>query len=222
MRILVVEMDADSARKLAHDLRRHGHELQTACDGATALARSTWAEVILLEPDLPDVDGLDVCRKIREMGDSQIIIIISGQTAEVDCVLGLQAGCDDYIAKPYGLRELTARIEAVARRARRPSTQPRTIACGPLRIDPSSREVRVEDRHVAVTRKEFDLLYLLASERDEVIPRRRIMAEVWNNDLTMSNSRTIDTHVNTLRRKLGTSDWIITVRGVGFKIGSAR
>lgn len=181
-----------------------------------------WAEVILLEPDLPDADGLDICRKIREMCDSQIIIIISRHTAEVDCVLALQAGCDDYIAKPYGLRELTARIEAVARRALRPSTTLRPIDYGPLRIDPSSREVKVEDREVSVTRKEFDLLYLLASERNEVIPRRRIMAEVWNDDLTISNSRTIDTHVNTLRRKLGTRDWIITVRGVGFKIGCAQ
>src|SRR5690606_24191360 len=135
---------------------------------------------------------------------------------ELDRVLGLQAGADDYVVKPYGFRELMARIEAVMRRTHRHHGKGNVLLHGPLRIDASLREVSVHGRRIEVTRKELDLLCLLASFPDTVIPRKRIMNEVWGD--TWSR-RTVDTHVSSLRNKLGRSDWIITVRGVGFRLG---
>jgi DNA-binding response OmpR family regulator len=217
LRILTVEADSGTADCLAQGLRRHGHDVQIAANGAVALERFRWAHLVLLELELPDIDGLEVCREIWDSSDIHMIIVTS-RGSEVDRVLGLQAGSDDYVVKPYSFRELMARIDAVMRRSRHTTVTSLPIECGPLRIDPAAREVRVHDRTVHVTRKEFGLLYLLASESEEVIPRQRIMSEVWDDNWTPSNSRTIDTHINALRKKLGAHDWIVTVRGVGFKM----
>lgn len=221
MRVLVVGTDADSARRLEHDFRRHGHELQIADSVAAVLDRCRWAEVVLLDTDLEQTDTFALCRDLRRRVDNRsIIIMLSEKTAEIDCILGLQAGCDDYLTRPYGFYELMARIEAVARRVRQAESTQGMITHGRLHIDLSSFRVRVEDRDVAVTPKEFRLLYVLMSRYGEVVSRKQIMKEVWDADLRKSNSRTIDTHVNTLRRKLGAGQWITTVRGVGFKMES--
>jgi DNA-binding response OmpR family regulator len=151
------------------------------------------------------------------------LIVVTARASELDCVLALQAGADDYLVKPYGLRELMARADAVLRRCRAPrDADPggdggeRPVERGPLHIDPHSREVRLRNRCIAMSRKEFDLLYLLASQPDKVVPRERIMSEVWQNSWSR---RTVDTHVSSIRQKLGSSEWIRTVRGVGFRIG---
>jgi DNA-binding response OmpR family regulator len=198
-------------------LRRHGYHAESVDTGTGALRTYHRADLVLIDLELPDLDGLEVCRAIRALCDIPIIAV-TARGAELDRVLGLQAGLDDYVVKPYGFRELIARIEAVMRRARPRQPVVHTISRGPLRIDFRTREVRLNDELINVTRKEFDLLYLLACQPEAVVSRKQIMSKVWNVEWTRY-SRTIDTHVNSLRKKLGASSWIITVRGVGFRFG---
>jgi DNA-binding response OmpR family regulator len=215
-----VENDVDATEDLVCGLRRHGYEVDWVTTGAEALAVHQNSSLVLLELDLPDLDGLEVCRGIRAAGDTPIIAVTSRGT-ELDRVLGLQAGSDDYLVKPYGFRELLARMEAVMRRVRPRSPGPRSIKHGPLYVDAAARQVWLHDRPVSLTRKEFDLLYLLAAQRGKVVSRRQLMAKVWDYD-EVNSSRTIDTHVSSLRSKLGESGLIVTVRGVGFKLGTSR
>ncbi len=219
MRVLVVENDTAIAESLTCGLRRHGYHIESVDTGTRALNTYHRADLVLLDLELPDLDGLEVCRGIRASCDIPIIAVTARRT-ELDQVLGLQAGLDDYLAKPYGFRELIARIEAVMRRARPRQPTVRAISHGPLCIDLGTREVRLNDQLINVTRKEFDLLYLLARQPETVVSRKQIMSTVWDVEWARC-SRTIDTHVNSLRKKLGTSAWIITVRGVGFRFGSA-
>lgn len=214
-RVLVVEGDGTEAESLALSLRRHGHEVQCVGTGSEAIELCGDADLVLLGFELPDLDGLGVCRGIRSMSDVPVIAM-TARGSELDCVLGLQAGADDYLVKPCGFRELMARIEAVMRRARTKPAMNGVICRGPLEVDASTREVSLHGRRVEVTRKEFDLLYLLAANPQTVIPRKRLMQQVWGDSWSR---RTVDTHVSSLRSKLGDSGWIITVRGVGFRLG---
>lgn len=220
--ILVVENDARAADTLLQGLHRHGYAAHSVTTGAQALRGHGEADLVLLDLDLPDLHGLEVCRGIRAVSDLPIIAL-AARGSELDCVLCLQAGSDDYLVKPYGFRELLARMEAVLRRVRvQPEARPaadRVVVHGPLRIDPGARTVTLDGRPLDLTRKEFDLLHLLASQSGAVVPRRQIMAQVWH-DAWSPRGRTVDTHVGTLRGKLGSSAWIVTVRGVGFRIGS--
>ncbi|MFI7386562.1 response regulator transcription factor [Streptomyces sp. NPDC049813] len=217
-RVLVVDHDAGPADTLAAQLRRHGHLPTCVRHGAGALQAHEDADVVLLDLELPDLDGLEVCRAIRAVSRVPVIIVTT-RRSELDCVLGLQAGADDFVTKPYGLRELMARIEAVMRRTHwQPSVVPE-IRHGRLHIDVGSREVTVDGTHITLTRKEFDLLSLLAAHPGTVISRKQLLKQVWGE--TWSR-RTVDTHVSSLRGKLGDGGWIVTVRGVGFKLGEAR
>ncbi|MFV0129272.1 response regulator transcription factor [Streptomyces sp. HMX112] len=214
-RILIVESNAAEAETLAHGLRRHGHEVDIVATGRDALHTYRTADLVLLDLELPDLDGLEICRRIRAAGELPLIAV-TARGSELDRVLGLQAGADDYLAKPYGFRELMARMEAVMRRAcPQPSAAATAITCGPLHIDAGTRKVTLDGRPVETTRKEFDMLYLLASHPGTVIPRKELMQRVWGDSWSR---RTVDTHVSTLRGKIGAS-WIITVRGVGFRFG---
>ena len=214
-RVLVVDHDAALADTLADQLRRHGHAPTCVRHAAGALQAHQDTDLVLLDLELPDLDGLEVCRAIRRVSRVPVIIV-TARHSELDCVLGLQAGADDYVTKPYGLRELMARIEAVTRRARwQPAAAP-AISHGRLHIDAASREVTVDGTRVALTRKEFDLLCLLAACPGTVVPRKQLLKQVWGD--TWSR-RTVDTHVSSLRGKLGASGWIVTVRGVGFRLG---
>lgn len=215
-RILVVESDAGDAESLAKGLQRQGHQVECVTTGGAALQTYEDVDLVLLDLELPDLDGLDVCRGIRTVCDIPVIAV-TARGSELDRVLGLQAGADDYLVKPYGFRELMARMDAVMRRSQPRPTVAKVVSQGILRIDASLREVSLAGRSVEVTRKEFDLLYLLASHPDTVISRKRLMREVWGDSWSR---RTIDTHVSSLRNKLGASDWIITVRGVGFRLGA--
>ncbi|MEE1756580.1 response regulator transcription factor [Streptomyces sp. SP18CS02] len=214
-RVLVVESDTGDAETLIRGLRRHGHLVDRAETGGAALDGYGNADLVLLDLELPDLDGLEVCREIRSVCDVPVIAV-TARGSELDRVLGLQAGADDYLVKPYGFRELVARINAVMRRSRPRPPAPKVLAHGPLLIDAGAREVRLDGRPVCVTRKEFDLLYLLASHPETVIPRKRLMQQIWGDSWSR---RTVDSHVSSLRNKLGASDWIITVRGVGFRLG---
>ncbi|THA54646.1 response regulator transcription factor [Streptomyces sp. A1136] len=213
-RILIVESNAVEAETLARGLRRHGHEVDIVATGSEALRSYTDADLVLLDLELPDLDGLEVCRGIRAAHEIAVIAV-TARGSELDRVLGLQAGADDYLVKPYGFRELMARMEAVMRRARPPRPVAAAITAGPLRIDAGTREVTLDGEPVETTRKEFDMLYLLASHPGTVIPRKLLMERVWGDSWSR---RTVDTHVSTLRNKIG-AGWIITVRGVGFRFG---
>ncbi|WP_329140051.1 response regulator transcription factor [Streptomyces sp. NBC_01476] len=225
MRILVVEAQKHEAITLARNLERYGHDVTTVNSGTAALENHQQADFVLLDLDLPDIDGLVVCRTLRETGGRPLIAFTGGGT-ELDRVLGLRAGADDCLDKPYEIRELAARMEAVMRRLepRRPAPAPKTtVSIGALRIDAASREVQLHEKPVELTRKEFDLLYYLARHPEMVVTRQRLMAEIWEipvvQALGAQASRTVDTHVSSLRNKLGRSSWIVTVRGVGFRVG---
>jgi DNA-binding response OmpR family regulator len=215
-RVLVAEENRSDAEALVQELRRHGHDVHHAETGSATLQSFEDVDLVLLDLDFSDLDGLEVCRGIRSISDIPIIAVASRGT-ELDCVLGLQAGADDYLVKPYGFRELIARMEAVMRRAQPQSAAHKVVSYGPLSIDASRREVSLDGRPIDVTRKEFDLLHLLASHPQIVIPRKRLMQQVWGDSWSR---RTVDTHVSSLRNKLGSSGWIITVRGVGFRLGA--
>jgi DNA-binding response OmpR family regulator len=214
-RVLVAEHDTGDMEAVARGLQRHGHQVIRATTGQDALDAYLEADVVLLDLELPDLDGLQVCRTMRATSDVPVIAV-TDRDSELDLVLGLQAGCDDYVAKPYGFRELMARMGAVMRRANPPRSVSRVLSKGHLRIDTSSREVTVGGRPVEITRKEFDLLCLLASSPDTVVPRKQIMQQLWRDSWSR---RTLDTHVSSLRGKLGDSQWIVNVRGVGFRLG---
>jgi len=217
LRVLTVESDPRAAKALLRTLQRHGYQAGNVQTGARALQKHENADLLLIDLDLPDLDGIELCRTIRTTCDVPIIVV-TARDSEVDRVLSLRAGSDDYVAKPYSSTELMARIEAVMRRVlRQPETVRDVIDIGPLRIDSRAREIHLNGRPVKLTRKEFDLLHLLASRPGSVVTRRQIMMHVWRNQ--SEPGRTIDTHVSSLRSKLGSSNWIITARGVGFRFG---
>ncbi len=214
MQILLVEDEDTIAEPLAEGLRREGFEVERAATGADALA-APEADLVLLDLRLPDMDGLDVCRRLRER--SQVpIIIVTARGEEADRVVGLELGADDYVVKPFGLRELIARIRAVTRRTS-PRDAAATLRVGGLEIDERARRATLEGRELELTPKEFDLLTALAGDPGAAISRRRLLEEVWETSW-YGSSKTIDVHVASLRRKLGDPGWIETVRGIGFRL----
>jgi DNA-binding response OmpR family regulator len=216
MRVLVVQDDLAGRRHLVHQLEKHGYEAWSAGTGKAALQQHHRVDLVVLDMDVPDIDGLLVCSEIRRESDTPIIAL-TGRGTEVERVLTFWAGCDDCLDKPFGAEELLARVDAVLRRLR-PTPDAHTISHGPLHIDVARREARLGNRTLALTRKEFDLLQLLAARPGVVFSRRELRARVWHDSAT-ATGRTIDTHVNSLRAKLGDTRWIVTVRGIGFQLG---
>ncbi|CAM5682399.1 DNA-binding response regulator [Streptomyces avidinii] len=217
IRVLVVEGDGVTAEERVRYLRRQGYSATSVGTGEEALRAHRQSDLVVLDLDLPDIDGLEVCRSIREAGDKPVIAVTSRDT-ELDRVLALQAGADDCVLASCGVREMTARIEAVLRRAHARPEPTRSISMGPLHIDGRSREVRLHGGPVNLTAKEFELLHILASDPENVISRKELMDRVWDTSWADS-SRTIDTHVSSLRAKLGAGTWVITIRGVGYRMG---
>jgi len=217
VRILVVEDEDAIAEPLAEGLRREGFDVDRAATGAAALSAAT-PDLVLLDLRLPDVDGFTVCRRLRARSDVPIIVV-SAKGEEVDRVVGLELGADDYVVKPFGLRELVARIRAVTRRARAGGDGQAVVRVGELEVDVRARRARVGGTEVVLTAKEFDLLALLAHEAGAVVPRTRILQVVWNTTW-YGSSKTVDVHVASLRRKLGDPRWIETVRGIGHRLAA--
>ncbi len=218
MRVLIVEDEDAIALPLADGLSREGFDVVRVATGAEALAADE-PDIVLLDLRLPDIDGLDVCRRLRER--SQLpIIIVTARGEEADRVVGLELGADDYVVKPFGLRELIARIRAVTRRADDQGHVTAPIRVGALEVDERARRAFLDSVEVDLTPKEFDLLAALARDPGAAVSRRRLLEEVWQTSWGGS-SKTIDVHVAALRRKLGDPGWIETVRGIGFRLRSA-
>jgi DNA-binding response OmpR family regulator len=215
MRVLLVEDDDSIAEPLASGLARHSFQVSRARTGAEALAAPPH-DVVLLDLGLPDMDGLDVCRRLRA-GSAVPIIVVTARSEEVDRVVGLELGADDYVVKPFGFRELVARIRAVARRAQPagPGEEPQRL--GRLELDRRQRRARVDGTEVPLTAKEFDLLALLAEDPGAVFGREQILEQVWDPHW-YGPTKTLDVHVASVRKKLGDPAWIETVRGVGFRL----
>jgi DNA-binding response OmpR family regulator len=218
--ILLVEDDPSVAASVIDGLENEGFQVKHVSTGAAAIteAKTEKAELILLDLGLPDMDGQQVCRAIRTDVTTPIIIL-SARSEEVDRVLALEFGADDYMVKPFGMRELVARIRAVSRRSAAPDREVAVAnqTIGPLSIDRRSQRVFVNSVEVALTPKEFDLLKYLASDPGAVYRRNDIMREVWDTDWYQT-TKTVDAHIASLRKKLDHPDWIEAVRGVGFRL----
>jgi DNA-binding response OmpR family regulator len=215
MRVLVVEDEDAIAEPLVDGLRREGFVVDRAATGGAALQASI-PDVVLLDLRLPDTDGLDVCRRLRERSDVPIIVV-SARGEESDRVVGLELGADDYVVKPFGIRELIARIRAVTRRGSARGGQAEPIRVGELVVDERARRAELEGRDLALTPKEFDLLATLARDPGAAISRRKLLEDVWQTTW-YGSTKAVDVHVAALRRKLGDPGWIETVRGVGFRL----
>ena len=217
MRLLVVEDDATIAEPLRTGLRREGFEVELVGTGAAALATGDY-DLVLLDLGLPDVDGRVVCRELRERSDVPIIVV-TARSEEIDRVTLLELGADDYVVKPFGFRELVARIRAVLRRTagdqRHPPATAR-IEVGVLQIDTRTRNVSYDGRAVSLTPKEHDLLVYLARDPDAVHTREKIMEDVWDENW-WGPTKTLDVHIASLRKKLA-PEVIETVRGIGFRL----
>ena len=215
MHILVVEDEDAIADPLVAGLRREGYDVARVATGEGAL-EAPPTDLVLLDLRLPDVDGLDVCRRLRERSRVPIIVL-TARGEEADRVVGLELGADDYVVKPYGLRELIARIRAVMRRAAAAGGAGGPLRVGELEVDERARRATLDGRELELTPKEFELLAALARDPGAALSRQRLLAEVWQTSW-YGSSKTIDVHVAALRRKLGDPAWIETVRGVGFRL----
>jgi DNA-binding response OmpR family regulator len=210
--VLVVEDDDSIATQLVRGLTRGGYLVDHVVTGGDALTRS--ADVVLLDLELPDIDGVQVCRKLRERSDAAIIVI-TAHGEEPDRVMALDAGADDYLVKPFGLAELQARIRAVLRRVR-PGGE--LVRHGPLTIDLRTHRVTVDGQEIQLTPKEFDILECLAADPGRVVTRQEILENAWDAHW-YGPTKVLDVHVAALRRKLGASGLIETVYGRGFRLG---
>jgi DNA-binding response OmpR family regulator len=221
-RVLVVEDEEDIAFPLVRTLEREGYEVTWVDNGQKALdsLASDPSEVVILDLGLPDFDGLEVCRRARDAGYAGAIMIVTARAGELDRVVGLDYGADDYLAKPFGLAELQARVRALLRRTASLAGVAPDAADGGLRIDVAARRVYAGEAEVALTGKEFEVLNILAANRDKVVSRGRLMADVWDENW-YGSTKTLDVTIGRLRQKLesvGVTDRVVAVRGVGFRL----
>ena len=219
--VLVVEDERDIAFPLVRTLEREGYDVAWVDSGREVLdaVGEQAVDVVILDLSLPDMDGLDVCKALRESGYQGAILIVTARTGELDRVVGLDSGADDYLTKPFGLAELQARVRALMRR----TTRHGTYEDGPdhgLRLDVDARRVYAGEDEIKLTSKEFDVLAVLEAHRDKVVPRGRLMSEVWDENW-YGSTKTLDVTIGRLRHKLeeaGLPDRVVAVRGVGFRL----
>jgi DNA-binding response OmpR family regulator len=219
-RLLLVEDEDAIAAPLVEGLEREGFDVTAVRTGGAALKAAPGVDLVLLDLGLPDVDGADVCRALRRASETPIIVL-TARGDEFDRVLLLELGADDYVVKPFGFRELVARIRAVRRRTSRPggaeAERDAVQQLGALAIDRRARRVRLADREIALTPKEFDLLARLADDPGVVVRRDQLIEEVWD-EHWWGPTKTLDVHIASLRKKLGEARWITTVRSVGYRL----
>jgi len=223
-RVLVVDDERSLAKLVASYLERDGYAVECAFDGAAALdaAQRTEPDVVVLDLMLPEVDGVEVCRQLRTFSNCYVVML-TARTEEVDKLIGLGVGADDYVTKPFSPRELVARVRAMLRRPRIDATgEEPARRFGPLEIDVAAREVRLDGRPVDLTRTEFDVLAALSARPKVAFSRAQLIAAVWG-DTWVGDEHLVDVHVGHLRRKLGDDAaaprFVRTVRGVGYRMG---
>jgi DNA-binding response OmpR family regulator len=220
--ILVVEDEPSIASFISMYLKREGYAVEVATTGSDALAQASaeTPSLIVLDLMLPDMDGIEVCRRVRQRSDVPVLML-TARDEDVDKIIGLEVGADDYLTKPFNPRELIARIKSILRRstpARRDFESPH-LEHGGLRIDSGRREVTVDGDEVQLAPKEFDLLWELLDHRGLVLTRDQLLERVWGYTFA-GDTRTVDVHVRQLRRKLGEACPIVTVWGVGYKVAT--
>jgi len=218
-RIVLVEDDPTISEPLTRALGREGYDVEWHGTGMGGVGAADEADLVILDLGLPDIDGVDVARRIRDKGLQVPILMLTARADEVDLVVGLDAGADDYVTKPFRLAELLARVRALLRR-RVADVGDGELAVRGVKVDVSGHRAFVDDRELQLSGKEFDLLHLLVANAGSVVSRDTLMREVWDADAG-APSKTLDMHVSWLRRKLGddASDptYITTVRGMGFR-----
>lgn len=230
LRAMVVEDESELADLVASYLRRDGFEVTTSHDGAEAVsvAREVDPDVIVLDLGLPGMDGIEVCRQVRTFSDAYVVML-TARSDEIDTLIGLSVGADDYLAKPFSPRELMARIQAMLRRPRpmghAGAERDSRRTFGDLTLDPVGRDVWLDGESVALTRTEFDLLAALAERPQMVFSRRQLIERVWG-PTWVGDEHLVDVHIGHLRRKLGddavAGRFVRTVRGVGYRMGTGR
>ena len=222
--VLVVEDEASIASFVSLYLKNAGYTVRTAATGSDALAQAGTGDVdlVVLDLMLPDIDGIEVCRRLRKATDMPILML-TARDEDVDKIIGLEVGADDYMTKPFNPRELVARVKSILRRAgpERRERESAQLRHGDLTIDAGRREVRVGEDEVQLAPKEFDLLWELLDHRGLVLTRDQLLERVWGYTFA-GDTRTVDVHVRQLRRKLGDASPIVTVWGVGYKVSPAR
>ncbi len=217
-RVLVAEDDPDISEPLVRALSREGYDVTLVTTGPAALTHALGghADLLVLDLGLPGMDGLEVCRSLRGRGSTLPVLVLTARSDEADLVVGLDAGADDYVGKPFRIAELLARVRAQLRRASGP--EPDVLTAGGVVVDLPSRRVTVDGVEAALTPKEYDLLLMLMRRVGTVVGRDELMREVWQTEW-LGATKTLDMHVSTLRKKLGDAGSnVTTVRGVGFRM----
>ncbi|MEF3120083.1 response regulator transcription factor [Kocuria sp. CPCC 205268] len=233
-RVLVVDDEVDLAQLIADYLRKAGLEVAVRHDGSEAVAavRDFAPNVLVLDLGLPEIEGIEVCRQVRTFSDCHVLML-TARDDEVDKIVGLSVGADDYVTKPFSPRELVARVQAMLRRARTGSVESATasphgqqaLVIGDLVVDEDSRQVHLAGEPVALTRIEFDLLLCLAARPQLVLSRRQLVELVWDTAWT-GDEHLVDVHIGRIRKKLGDEatrpTFIHTIRGIGYRMGTGR
>jgi DNA-binding response OmpR family regulator len=222
--VLVVEDESSIASFVSLYLKNAGYAVRTASTGADGITQGgrTDVSLIILDLNLPDIDGIEVCRRLRKASDVPILML-TARDEDVDKIIGLEVGADDYLTKPFNPRELVARVKSIMRRAtpERRQQESAQLQHGDLKIDAGRREVFVGDEEIQLAPKEFDLLWELLDHKGLVLTRDQLLERVWGYTFA-GDTRTVDVHVRQLRRKLGDASPIVTVWGVGYKVSPTR
>jgi DNA-binding response OmpR family regulator len=222
--VLVVEDEVSIASFVSLYLKNAGYGVKAVSSGADALAQveAEQPALIVLDLMLPDMDGIEVCRRVRQRRDIPILML-TARDEDVDKIIGLEVGADDYMTKPFNPRELVARVKSILRRSSpsRRDAESAQLVHGDLRVDSGRREAHVGDEEIQLAPKEFDLLWELLDHRGLVLTRDQLLERVWGYTFA-GDTRTVDVHVRQLRRKLGDASPIVTVWGVGYKVAPAR
>lgn len=223
-KIYIVEDEPDIRETLEYNFSNEGFEVFTAPDGEEALSniKKVLPDVLILDLMLPGLSGLDVCKSIRADDDirDMSIIMLTAKGEEIDRVIGFELGADDYVTKPFSVRELILRVKVLLKKQRESLVENKLVTFGPIRIDLDAHELKINDKEIVLTALEFKLLQHLVKRKGRVQTREQLLGDVWGYSAEVT-TRTVDTHIKRLREKLGnTSDYIQTIRGVGYRFSN--